>query len=188
MLHCLLTRSNDSFTSSSRVEQCNFFLFRDNTILSFFELDGSLITNPICDRLKSDASPLRRTEDTSFLMHALLDGIVDHYFLVTDVYTEQIGEMRSAGTLRSNQLTHNKRLWTRSCAIPRVSLWYCTGNRVTLALYSISRELSAIRRTLNPVKSVVASLHSNEKETSVVISRHTKIYLCTADLRAYLTA
>lgn len=102
-----MTFSIESETHRSTNEQCHLFLLKDNTVISFFERDGSIITDPIGCRLQSESLPIRKNEDSSFLIHSILDGIIDHYFPIIESFTDQINEMHTIA-IKDAKLEHTK--------------------------------------------------------------------------------
>lgn len=70
------------------VEQVSIFLMADNTVISFFEHSGADVEEPILERLKSPATMLRRSADSSLVMQAIIDAIVDLAIPVKEAYNK----------------------------------------------------------------------------------------------------
>jgi len=83
----------------SSAEQCSFFLFDSNVVISFFQSDGSIITDQLYSRLRAPNLPIRMNEESSFLIHGLLDGVIDHYFPIVEYYATQINDMHALGII-----------------------------------------------------------------------------------------
>ena len=77
-------------TMSIDTEQVAIFFTRDS-LLSFQEKDGDLFA-PIRRRLEMPASRLR-SRTTDYLAYALIDAIVDHYFVVLDQLEEELSNL-----------------------------------------------------------------------------------------------
>ncbi|KAJ3265725.1 hypothetical protein HK104_006235, partial [Borealophlyctis nickersoniae] len=56
------------------VEQANFFLMRDGTVISIFQHEGQRVLEPIFARLHREGTLLRESEDASFLVFTLIDA------------------------------------------------------------------------------------------------------------------
>jgi len=76
------------------VEQVAIFLMSDNTVITFFEHSGQDIEGPILARLESESTMLRRSEDASLLLQAIIDTIVDLAMPVKDAYNKARKDMQ----------------------------------------------------------------------------------------------
>jgi Mg2+ and Co2+ transporter CorA len=76
---------------------------------------------------------LRKTCDSSFLLHALVDSVVDRYFKVVEFYEEQLSALENFVILK-----------------PRVSL--------TRTLHIVGKELSLLRKTISPTEQLLQNL------------------------------
>jgi len=76
------------------VEQVAIFLMSDNTVITFFEHSGQDVEGPILDRLESPSTMLRRSEDASLLLQAIIDTIVDLAMPVKDAYNKARKDMQ----------------------------------------------------------------------------------------------
>ncbi|KAJ3091616.1 hypothetical protein HK100_007135, partial [Physocladia obscura] len=106
------------------LEEASFFLCGDGVILSFWESCGRDITDAVLSVSSIQGAPsipnskkrplsafinsiqnatfdlsrltiLRKSADASLLMHALMDGVVDSYFEITDFYETQLNAAQS---------------------------------------------------------------------------------------------
>ncbi|KAK3064360.1 hypothetical protein LTS18_007923 [Coniosporium uncinatum] len=76
------------------VEQVSIALLNNNTVISFFEHSAPDVEHPILDRLESDETVLRRSNDASLLMQAIIDAIVDLTLPVKDAYNKARKELQ----------------------------------------------------------------------------------------------
>ncbi|KAF1988828.1 hypothetical protein K402DRAFT_452576 [Aulographum hederae CBS 113979] len=76
------------------VEQVSIFLMADNTVISFFEHSAPDIELPILERLDSEETMLRRSNDASLLMQAIIDAVVDLGLPVKDAYNNARKELQ----------------------------------------------------------------------------------------------
>jgi magnesium transporter len=117
-------------------EQLSFFLGRA-TLLSFQEVPGDDF-DTIRQRLQSHGSRLRQ-HDASFLLYALLDAIVDHYFPLLERYSERLEEVEGRLLDRPTQDTLQQ-------------------------VHTIKRELLLLRRAAWPMRELIAQLHREKHE------------------------
>lgn len=127
-------------------EQVSIFLFKD-TVLTVQETPGD-VWDPIRQRLQKPASRLR-TLDTSYLLYALLDAVVDHCFPILEKYGEILETLE-------HEVVENP------------------SPRVQQRLHGIKRELAMLRRVIWPLREVVNELHRDETEE---ISPAVKAYM-----------
>ncbi len=127
-------------------EQVSFFLF-ENTLLTFQETDGD-VWAPIRARLQQTGSRLRLL-DTSYLLYALLDVVVDHCFPLLEHYDERLEELEN-GIIGEPTRPQQQQL------------------------YALKRELALLRRVIWPLRDVLNALcHEDTKG----ISPSVKMYL-----------
>ncbi|GAB3956320.1 magnesium/cobalt transporter CorA [Spirosoma harenae] len=120
-----------------------------NYLISFQEERSRDIFEPIIDRIKASSGKTRRN-GADYLLYALMDVIVDHYFLITERIGEKMDELE-------DQLVQEQ------------------ANQQTLALlYTLKRELAVIRRTIFPVREIISTLL---REESDLIQHSTLPYL-----------
>lgn len=128
-----------------------------NYLISFQEERTRDIFEPVIERIKASAGKTRRN-GADYLLYALMDVIVDHYFLITERIGEKMDELEE-------QIVQER------------------ANQQTLAtLYTLKRELAFIRRTVYPVRDIINTLL---REESDVIQRNTQPYL--RDLADHVT-
>ncbi|GAB4024034.1 magnesium/cobalt transporter CorA [Spirosoma koreense] len=120
-----------------------------NYLVSFQEERSKDIFEPIIDRIKASSGKTRRN-GADYLLYALMDVIVDHYFLITERIGEKMDELE-------DQIVQER------------------ASQQTLAtLYTLKRELAFIRRVVQPLRDIVGTLLREESE---LIQRNTLPYL-----------
>jgi magnesium transporter len=137
----------DDKTGELQSEQLSIVL-GENYLISFQEgLDGDVF-QPIRVRLNNEKGRLRCT-GPDYLLHALLDVIVDNYFLVLERLAERIEEIE-------DELIENP-----------------TSDTVH-AIYRLKREMLFLHKAVWPLREVVGSL---QRRDSPLIQDATVIYL-----------
>lgn len=137
----------DAASGEIKTEQVSMVL-GDNYLISFQEgLDGDVF-QPVRLRLKNEKSRLR-TSGPDALLHALLDLIVDNYFLVLEGLAERIEDIE-------NELIDN----------PAPSTVH--------AIYRMKREMLFLHKGVWPLREVVGSL---QRRDSPLMKDATVIYL-----------
>jgi magnesium transporter len=107
-----------------------------NYLLTFQESDGDVF-NPVRERLETGKGRIRgRSAD--YLMFALLDSIIDNYFLVIDDISDRIEEMEAS-------LFINK-----------------PNDNVTQEIQDLKQTILRIRRSVFPLREVVSRLEKME--------------------------
>ena len=120
----------------------------DNYLVSFQEgLDGDVFA-PVRARLQNEKSRLRAT-GPDFLLHALLDVIVDNYFLVLEKLAERIEDIEDE--LIDNPTT-----------------------KTVQAIYRMKREMLFLHKAVWPLREVVGGL---QRRDSQLISDAADVYL-----------
>lgn len=110
-----------------------------NYLISFQEERSKDIFEPVIDRIKASSGKTRRN-GADYLLYALMDVIVDHYFVITERIGEKMDELE-------DQIVQEE------------------ATQQTLAtLYKLKRELAFIRRTVNPLRDMVGLLLRGESE------------------------
>ncbi|NQU12040.1 magnesium/cobalt transporter CorA [bacterium] len=122
-------------------------LLGPNYLLSFQERTGDVF-DPVRERLRS-GRPRIRAAGADYLLYALLDAIVDQYFVIL----EQLGERIEA---LEEGLMHDP------------------GSVAMADIHYLRRELLVLRRSVWPLREVVASL---ERSESKLIRKSTHLYL-----------
>jgi magnesium transporter len=137
----------DAKTGETRAEQLSLIL-GENYVLSFQEgLEGDVF-EPVRLRLNNEKGRLRIT-GPDYLLHALLDVIVDNYFLVLERLAERIEEIES-------ELIENPTTAT------------------VHAIYALKREMLFLHKAVWPLREVVGGL---QRRDSHLIQDATVIYL-----------
>ena len=120
-----------------------------NYLISFQEERSKDIFEPVIERIRASAGKTRRN-GADYLMYALMDVIVDHYFVITERIGDKMDELE-------DQIVQQR------------------ANQQTLAaLYILKRELALIRRTVYPLRDVVSTLL---REESDLVQKTTLVYL-----------
>ncbi len=83
---------SDAKTGQLKVEQISFIL-RKGLLISFQERSGDVL-DPVRDRLRQGLGRARKS-GVDYLLYALLDVIVDHYFVVLEEFGAQIEELEA---------------------------------------------------------------------------------------------
>lgn len=130
-----------------RSEQVSIVLGR-SFVLSFHEGRSGDVFRPIRERIKSEKGRLRKM-GADFLVHALLDAIVDNYFVVMEDAGEQIEGLEDHLVAGPSQATLK-------------------------ALHTHKRKLIFLRRSVWPLREVLASL---ERGDSVLVGDAARTYL-----------
>jgi magnesium transporter len=116
-------------------------------VLSFQEKDSSLL-EPIRERLRNSKGRIRKM-GADYLVHAILDTVVDHYFVVLESLGETIEVLEEELVARPRSATLQ-------------------------AIHLMKREMIFIRKALWPLREVIGSLTRGE---SSLIRESTMVYL-----------
>jgi len=127
-------------------EQISMFI-KQGLLISFQE-DLEDVWNPIRARLQSDGSKVRQG-DASYLAYALLDAMVDHCFPILERYGEMLDHLEDSVLASS------------------------TSNMLQ-EVHAIKRELTILRKSLWPMRDVIAEL---QRQEHVLVSDYTRTYL-----------
>jgi magnesium transporter len=133
-------------TGRIKIEQVSLVL-GNGWLITFQEDEGDSF-EILRDRIRNDKGRVRRAE-ADYLAYALIDAIVDHYFLVLEEFGDQI------------ELLESSLIGGRS-----------QGQLVTLQ--SIKREIVSLRKSIWPLREVVNTFL---KSDSKLIARETRPYL-----------
>lgn len=134
------------------VEQCSFFLLKDNTVISFFESSGDDIESAILGRISTDETILRSSCDPSVLVQSIIDAIVDIIYPVITAYRKRLSEFE-IDILTNPDIKH------------------------TQSLHLMAGELSKLRRSLLPTTALINSLKDRSKESSTAESSKVRLNL-----------
>jgi len=118
-----------------------------NHVISFQEREGDIF-NPIRDRLRNGKGRIRKT-GADYLAYALLDAIVDQYFLVLERFGEKIESLE-------DELVTNP-----------------TPETLQI-IHTLKRNLIFLRKSVWPLREVISGLERGE---SPLITKPTGIYL-----------
>jgi magnesium transporter len=129
-----------------RSEQVSIIL-GSNFVISFQEVSGDVF-NPIRERLRGTKWRIRKL-GADYLAYALVDMIVDNYFLILESFGDQIEDLE--GDLLES---------------PTPSLLH--------SIHSIKRELIGLRKSVWPMRELISGLERNE---SKLIASPTRVYL-----------
>lgn len=88
-LFCLLPMMSFRPESASVDQEQVSLLLLNNVVISFQDDPGRDVFNPIRERLRSNGTKIRNS-GADYLLYALLDEIVDNYFMVMDSLGERI--------------------------------------------------------------------------------------------------
>ncbi|HUW50998.1 MAG TPA: magnesium/cobalt transporter CorA [Sulfuricella sp.] len=118
-----------------------------NFLLSFRERESDIF-NPIIERIKN-AKGLIRKGGTDYLAHALLDAVVDHYFVALEKVEEEIDRLEEDVIADATPKTLQR-------------------------IHKLRRELIFLRKAVLPFRSVISSLERGE---SPFFKQASRIYL-----------
>lgn len=139
------------------LEQLSIFLLPSGTIISFTQDPGFHARfSKIFDRIHSRDDIIRKSEDSGFILQALLDVVADHALEIVDEFKEQIERLEARVLLR-----------------PTMSL--------VRHLHITSAQLILLRSNLDPFRHLLQSLRTRE---GGLISNEVKVYL--GDVRDHI--
>ncbi len=127
-------------------EQLSIFLGK-SFVVTFQEFPGDCF-DPVRERLRAGRGMLRKS-GPDFLMYALLDAVIDHYFPVMERFGEMLEELEDEVALR-----------------PRPDL--------LVRIHKTKLQLLTIRRAIWPLRDVVNALMRDESD---LISSETHVHL-----------
>lgn len=136
----------DKDTAQVNPQQCSF-LVGSNWLVSFHEQDASLF-EPIVQRINIGKGPIR-SAGAGYLLYALIDAIVDHYYITL----EQIGE-------------HIEQLERYVLEQPDPA--------VLRKVHDLRAELIAVRKVLWPLREIVSSLCRYDSD---LVSPNVHVYM-----------
>ena len=127
-------------------EQVSLIIGKD-FLISFLEDPGDVF-DPVRNRIRENKSKLRES-GADFLAYALIDSIIDNYFIIIEKIGELLEDIENELVKAPSPSTLNK-------------------------IYSLKRELIILRKSVWPLRDVTGSL---QKETSPFIKEETRNYL-----------
>ncbi len=127
-------------------EQISFIL-KENTLLTFQEKEGDVFTH-VRNRIK-EGKGWSRKRGADYLLYALVDAVVDHYFLVMETLGEAIENIES-------------------------DLLSAKDDAILPKIHALRNETLYLRRSVYPLREVVNRL---EKSEHPAINPDTKIFI-----------
>ncbi|KAF1921606.1 hypothetical protein BDU57DRAFT_510510 [Ampelomyces quisqualis] len=121
------------------VEQVSVFLLADNSVISFFEHSADEVEDMILKRLNTEDTILRRSQDSSMIVQAIIDAIIDLAMPVVAAYEDAMGELE-LDVLDDPEIGHSQ------------------------LLYLLTSELSILRNTIQPIVSLINALRDHKAE------------------------
>jgi magnesium transporter len=128
-------------------EQISLFLGK-GFVLTFQERPGGDCLGPVRERIRGPRSPLREL-GVDYLMYALLDAVIDHYFPILEAYGERLETLEDEIILKPSP-------------------------RLIVKVHGVKRELLFLRRTIWPQREAINSLIRDPIPT---ITDETRLYL-----------
>lgn len=128
------------------VEQISL-VFRPGIVISFQEKPGDVF-HPIRERLRNTKGKITRN-GSDYLAYALIDAIVDHYFVVLERLGEKI-------ELLQEQLVSEP------------------GEQTLRSIHRLKREMIFLRRSAWPLREIISKM---EREESPLIQESTTVYI-----------
>jgi magnesium transporter len=128
-------------------EQISLILGR-NFLFSFREGRGEDVFDPIRERIRNGKGRIRKM-GADYLAHALIDAIVDRYFIILEQLGERIESLEEAVVTRPTTQTLKE-------------------------IHSLKREMIFLRKAVWPLREVIGSLTRGE---SSLIQESTRVYL-----------
>jgi magnesium transporter len=123
------------------------FLIKENLLISFQEIPEDVF-EPVRLRIREGKGRIR-TAGVDYLLYALVDAVVDHYFLVFETFGDKIETLE-------NQIFDNP------------------DGDTSLEIQGLKREVYKIRKALFPLREVVNRL---ERTDNSLVKQETKIFI-----------
>ncbi len=127
-------------------EQISFIL-KDNILLSFQERTGDVFDG-VRKRIRESKGTIRK-RGADYLLYALLDNVVDHYFVVLETFGEKLDDLET-------ELLENP------------------SNESLTKLHNFRRETLGLRRTVYPLRELVAAM---DKLDDPLFNRENKVFI-----------
>jgi Mg2+ and Co2+ transporter CorA len=121
------------------VEQVSIFLLADNSVISFFEHSADEVEELLLKRLRTEDTILRRSQDSSMIVQAIIDAIIDLAMPVVAAYEDAMGELE-LDVLDDPEIGHSQ------------------------LLYLLTSELSILRNTIQPIVSLINALRDHKSD------------------------
>ncbi|GGG51406.1 magnesium/cobalt transporter CorA [Bizionia arctica] len=120
-----------------KIEQISLVLGR-NYVLTFQEVEGDVFDN-IRERLRI-ANGRIRTLGADYLLYALIDAIVDHYFIVTETMGNKIEDLE--------EILFNGHI----------------QDDLSLQVLNLKKEVLKIRRAIFPIREIISRIEKNQHD------------------------
>lgn len=125
------------------MEQVSIFLCAGDCVISFWEYSADDIEIPILKRLQTNGTILRESEDSTLLVQAILDALVDMAIPVTTAYQDAIGDLE-LDVLTDPDIVQSK------------------------ALYILTSEIAVLRNAIAPLAGLISSLKYHNSQASAI--------------------
>ena len=123
------------------------FLLKENILLSFQEIPEDVL-EPVRFRIREGKGRIR-TAGVDYLLYALIDAVVDHYFLVFETFGDKIEDLE-------NKIFDNP------------------DDEISLEIQGLKREVYKIRKALFPMREVINRF---ERTENPLIQNETKVFI-----------
>jgi magnesium transporter len=144
--HLFLVIRMPDYQEQLEIEQISMFLGR-NVVVTFQQRPGDCL-EPIRERLRKSTGRLRQ-EGADYLMYAILDAVIDHYFPFLELLGETVEELEDEVMADPDHETLGR-------------------------VHEIKRDLLDVRRSLWPLRDAVNGLLRDE---SPLLGETTRLYL-----------
>ena len=138
--------SLDSTEETIDYEQLSFIL-KNNILVTFQERTGDVFDS-VRNRIREATGNVRK-RGADYLLYALLDSVVDHYFTVLESFSEKLEDLETDLLNSPDKSTLNK-------------------------LYGLRRETLLLRRTIFPLREMIGRF---EKLEEPLISNNIKVFI-----------
>lgn len=138
--------SIDTVEDTIEYEQLTFIL-KGNVLVTFQEKTGDVF-NSVRNRIKEAKGSVRK-KGADYLLYALLDLVVDHYFTILDIFSEKLEDLETELLNNPDKNTLNK-------------------------LHGLRRETLLLRRTIYPLREMVGKF---EKLEEPIINSDIKVFI-----------
>jgi len=138
--------SIDPVEDTIEYEQLSFIL-KGNVLITFQEKTGDVF-NSVRNRIKEGKGTVRK-RGADYLLYALLDLVVDHYFSILESFSEKLEDLETELLADPDKNTLNK-------------------------LHSLRRETLLLRRTIYPLREMVGRF---EKLEEPIINNDIKVFI-----------
>ncbi|MCX7548577.1 magnesium/cobalt transporter CorA [Xanthomarina sp. F1114] len=118
-----------------KIEQISFIL-GTNYVLTFQEVEGDVFDN-VRERLHVSSGRLR-THEADYLLYALIDAIVDHYYIVNETMGNKVEDLEDL--LFNGESTDD----------------------LGLQVLKLKKEVLKVRRAIFPIREIIGRLEKNE--------------------------